>query len=35
MKINIHLTQEEMILAKNYAKNPSITLEDAFKKALF
>lgn len=35
MKINIQLTQEEMILAKNYAKNHSITLEDAFKNALF
>lgn len=35
MKINIQLTQEEMILTKNYAKNHSITLEDAFKNALF
>ena len=35
MKINIQLTQEEMILAKNYANNHSITLEDAFKNALF
>lgn len=35
MKINIQLTQEEMILAKNYAKKHSITLEDAFKNALF
>ena len=35
MKINIQLTQEEMILAKNYAKNHSITLEDAFKNASF
>ena len=35
MKINIQLTQEEMILAKNYAKNHSITLEDAFKNAFF
>ncbi len=35
MKINIQLTHEEMILAKNYAKNHSITLEDAFKNALF
>lgn len=35
MKINIQLTQEEMILAKTYAKNHSITLEDAFKNALF
>lgn len=35
MKINIQLTQEEMILAKTYSKNHSITLEDAFKNALF
>ncbi|MDU2383681.1 MAG: DUF6290 family protein [Finegoldia magna] len=35
MKINIQLTQEEMILAKTYAKNHSMNLEDAFKNALF
>ncbi|MDU5960472.1 MAG: DUF6290 family protein [Finegoldia magna] len=35
MKTNIQLTQEEMILAKNYAKNHSMNLEDAFKNALF
>ena len=35
MKINIQITQEEMILAKKNAKNHSITLKDAFKNALF
>lgn len=35
MKINIQLTQEEMILAKTYAKNHSMNLEDALKNALF
>lgn len=35
MKINIQLTQEEMTIATNYANNHSITLEDAFKSALF
>lgn len=35
MKISIQFTQEEMILAKNYAKKHSITLEDAFKNFLF
>jgi len=35
LKINIQLTQEEMILVKTYANNHSITLEDAFKNALF
>lgn len=35
MKINIQLTQEEMILVKTYANNHSIILEDAFKNALF
>lgn len=35
MKINIQLTQEEMILAKTYSKNHSMNLEDAFKNALF
>ena len=35
MKINIQLSQEEMILAKTYSKNHSMNLEDAFKSALF
>ena len=35
MKINIQLTQEEMILAKTFSKNHSMNLEDAFKNALF
>ena len=35
MKINIQLTQEEMILAKTYSKNHSMNLEEAFKNALF
>ena len=35
MKINIQLTQEEMILAKTFSKKHSMNFEDAFKNALF
>lgn len=35
MKINIKLSSEEMSLAKSYARIHGITLEDAFKSALF
>ncbi len=35
MKITIHLTPTELRLAKEYASRHSLTIEDAFKSALF